>query len=155
LRKISAGRDRDPADINQQIRRDLDDALQRQTATSGVLQLISRSTFDLQDVLKTVTESAARLCEAEIANIWLPKDGAFRLAASYGVTSRRKEYLENKRYLEKVAIEPGRGTIVGRTLIKQQVVHVRDLREDRAYKLHGLIALGSYRTVLGVPLLRE
>ena len=66
-----------------------------------------------------------------------------------------KEWLKNKKYLEGVAIEPGRGTIVGRTLLEGKTVHVRDIQDDPEYDLGGLISIGDYRTTLGVPLLRE
>ena len=66
-----------------------------------------------------------------LANIWRPKDGAYRLAASYGVTSRYKEYLENKQFLETIGIEPGRGTVVGRTLLEGKTVHVPTFRPIR------------------------
>ena len=131
------------------------EALEQQTATADVLKVISRSTFDLQVVLDTLVESAARLCGAEMANIWRPKDSTYRLTASYGVTARYKEYLENKEFLNTIAIEPGRDTMVGRVLLEKKTVHMHDIQADPDYKLSGLIALGGYRTMLGVPLLRQ
>ena len=120
-----------------------------------MLKVISRSTFDLQTVLDTLVESAARLCGAEMANIWRPRDGAYRLTASYGVTARYKESLENKEFLNTIAIEPGRGTTVGRVLLERKSVHIHDIQADPDYKLSGLVALGGTRTMLGIPMLRE
>ena len=140
---------------NTRLLNELRESLQQQTATADVLKVISRSTFDLQTVLDTLVESAARLCGAEMANIWRPKDGAYRLTASYGVTARYKEYLENKEFLNTIAIEPDRGTAVGRVLLEKRTVHMHDIQADPEYKLSGLVALGGYRTMLGVPMLRQ
>jgi GAF domain-containing protein len=130
-------------------------SLQRQTATADVLKVISRSTFDLQTVLDTLVQSAGKLCDAEMVNIWRPGDGGFRLAASYAVTGKRQEARRNKEYLQSITIEPGRGSIVGRTLIEGRVIHVPDLQSDPEYHVKGVLAFGDYRTTLGVPLLRE
>ena len=140
---------------NARLLNELRESLQQQTATSDVLKVISRSTFDLQTVLDTLVESAARLCGAEMANIWRPKEGGYRLTASYGVTARYKEYLENKEFLNTVLIEPGRGTTVGRVLLERRTVHIHDIQADPDYRLSGLVELGGYRTMLGVPILRE
>jgi GAF domain-containing protein len=129
---------------------ELRDALQQQTATSEVLRVISRAPFDLQTVLDTLVQLAARLCEAEIANIWRPKDGVYRMAAS----SRSNEYLEKKEYLETVAIEANRRTVTGRALLDGKTVHVHDVQAS-GYNPNAVVVLGGYRTVLSVPLLSQ
>ena len=73
---------------------DLSESLEQQTATADVLKVISRSTFDLQAVLDTLTESAANLCRADRAAIRLAKDGAYHHVASYGFTPEQKEYMK-------------------------------------------------------------
>ena len=134
---------------NTRLLSELRESLQQQTATSEVLKVISRSTFDLQMVLNTLVELAARLCEAENANIWQPKGEGYRMAASYNENPKTKEFFES------ISIEAGRGTIVGRSLLEKKTVHVHDVQTDPNYTLVRARELGSFRTVLAVPMLRE
>ena len=134
---------------NTRLLSELRKSLQQQTATADVLKVISRSTFDLQTVLDVLTESAARLCTADIANIWLVEGSASRLAASYQtIETKQKDYLIN------LPLGPSRGSCVGRTLLEAKIVHIHDIYDDPEYELE-TSKLEGYRTMLGVPLLRE
>ena len=130
------------------LNRERDEALQQQRATAALLKVISRSTFDLQVVFETLVESAAKLCKADLADIWRPNGSSYRVAASYQTTAAQKEYLAT------LPITPGRGSCVGRTLLEAKIVHIPDIREDAEYALD-LKKLGEQRTTLGVPLLRD
>ena len=129
--------------------RDLEESLQQQTATADVLKVISRSTFDLQLVLDTLVESAARLCEADRANIWRPSGPAYRLAAVYQAASSQQAD-----YLKELPLEAGRGSCLGRTLLARDVIQIEDIHVDPDYAVERS-KLEGYRTMLGVPLLRE
>ena len=129
--------------------RDLAESLEQQTATAEVLKVISRSAFELQPVLETVTENATKLCRAHQGHILRLDGDVYRLGVGYGITPEFKEFMERHPIRR-----DDRGTVAGRVTLERRAVHVPDILADPEYTFWGAQKLGGFRSVLGVPLLR-
>ncbi len=134
-------------------REHLAEALEQQTATSEVLQVISSSPGELEPVFETILANATRICEATFGNMYLRDREVFRIAAAHNTPPA---LLEHRR---RVPLQRPTSAF-GRMVRTKQVVHVADLLADHAYTERELevvtgVELGGIRTLLIVPMLKE
>ena len=134
-------------DAEQRRTRELSESLDQQTATSEVLSVISRSKFDLEPILQSVVDTAARLCRAEQGGIFRVDQGIYRFAAGHSLDAAYFEFEKATPY------SPGPGTVVGRAAMTRQVARIDDVLADPLYEQKNKVR--NVRSAIGVPLMRE
>jgi signal transduction histidine kinase len=128
---------------------ELSESLQQQTATADVLKVISRSAFDLQTVLDTLVVSAAKLCDADRACIFQKSGEFYHWVSNYGFSPELIAYADTHPFTA------GTGSTTARVVLEGKPIHNPDVLADPDYQASEYQRLGNYRTMLGIPLLRE
>jgi GAF domain-containing protein len=133
--------------------RELNEALERQTATADILRVISSSPGDLQPVFEAILENATRICEAKFGNLWLREGDKVRIVAIYGGSREYCEYLFAEPL---VVLDPQDAT--NRVVSDREVVQIDDISKAPTYGMRMRIAtikIAKARTLVGVPMLKD
>src|SRR5262249_6068963 len=139
---------------NADLKKKLAEALEQQTATSEVLQVISSSPGELEPVFKAMLENAVRLCEAKIGTLYIREGDGFRTVAAHNAPPA---YVEAR---TRELIRPPPDATLGRVAATKQVAHIADTTTLPSYLERNPfvvvpVELGGYRTTLGLPLLDD
>ena len=140
---------------NARLLNELRESLERQTATSKVLEVISSSPGDLEPVFEAVLKNATRICEANFGQLQLYENGAFRFGAAHNVPSAFAELRQREPLFHPSPLTP-----LARLVATKQLVHVADYKEHPAYQ-HGdagavrFVDVAGVRTLANVPMLKE
>ena len=133
--------------------RELHEALERETATSEVLRVISTSPSELESIFEAILANATRICEAKFGNLWLREGDNVRIAATHGAPSAYREYLKSE-----PVVVPAPGSALARVLTNRQVVQIEDITEVSTHDMKvrlATIKLAKARSLIGVPLVKE
>ena len=122
-------------------------ALDQQTATSELLKVIGRSTFDLQPVFETLAENAVRLCEADRALVYRFDGRLLRLVVAHNASAELRAFIERNPF------GPGRQSCAARTALERRTIHIHDAQADPDYT-YGSRQVDPFRTIMGIPMLR-
>src|SRR3954454_13415198 len=130
-----------------ELERDLAEAIERQSATTQVLEVLGRSLFELEPVFATVLAQAVRLCRADAGLIYVLERDVYRVEVALGASQAYRDYISG------VPIQAGSGTLVGRVGAERRTVQILDAPADPGYTMARALELGGFRTMLGVPML--
>jgi signal transduction histidine kinase/putative methionine-R-sulfoxide reductase with GAF domain len=131
---------------NMRLLNETKEALERQTAIAELVKAMSRSTFQLQPVLTALIESASRLCRADKGFVYIRDGDEYVMRVNYGAAA---DQIDLRR------IPPEQGSLVGRTALKRQPVAIADALTDESYTWKAAQQRLGYRSMLGVPMLRD
>ena len=126
---------------------DLAEAIERESATRQVLEVLGRHAFELEPVLETVLGQAVRLCGGDAGLIYVLEGDVYRVKVLQGASQEYREYIAG------VPIQAGEPTLVGRVGAQRRTVQILDAPADPGYTMARALELGGFRTMLGVPML--